>query len=760
MQQAIAQHQLGNLVEAVRLYKLVLRKQPRHFDALHLLGLAEAQRGRPAKAEELMRKALTINAGIAEVQSNLANVLQQLGRLAESLEHYDHALRLQPTHLYALNNKGNVLLALGRQSEAIASFDAAIAIEPQFAGAHYNRGVALRALGDHERAFESLSKAATLDPNSPAIHTDRGSALVALGRIEEALAAFDRAITLAPDFTDAWYDRGVALLHLERFEEALVDFDRALAANPHFAQAHGNRGNVLFKLGRIDEALTSFDRAIEADPNFLSALADKGRVALTGSRYQVAAETFERLVARDGEHPYALGNLLFARAHCCDWQAFEVLRSLVGEGVRDGKRTALPGPLMALTHAPDEQLRAARVFVADAYPGALARRASRGYRHDKIRLAYLSANFHEHAMPVLLAGMFEHHDRTRFETTAISFGADDAGAMRARLVGAFDRFVDVSEQSDRQVAELVESLQIDIAIDLMGFTQAARPGIFLPRPAEIQASYMGFAATTGLDCLDYIIADACVIPEEHKSAYSEQVVHLPDSYYANDNTRPISKTTPTRLEAGLPAQGFVFCCFNNNFKITPDVFAIWMRLLGAIEGSVLWLLRPNATAERNLREAAQAHGIAPERLVFAERTTPAEHLARHRLADLFVDTLPYNAHTTACDALWAGLPLVTRMGQTFASRVAASVLRAVGLPELVTETASDYEALALRLARTPDELAALKAKLARNRLTYPLFDTDRFRRHMETAYVTMWEKHQRGEPPAGFSVPPISPPAR
>jgi len=342
-----------------------------------------------------------------------------------------------------------------------------------------------------------------------------------------------------------------------------------------------------------------------------------------------------------------------------------------------------------------------------------------------------------------------------FETTAISLGADDRSAMRKRMTRAFDHFIDVRAMPDQAVAELLESRETDVVVDLMGFTQGGRPGIFLLRPADIQVSYMGYCGTTALDCIDYVIADRCVIPDDDKQFYTEKVVHLPDSYFGNDNTRVIAERTPTRAEAGLPESGFVFCCFNNHYKITPEVFATWMRLLAAIEGSVLWLLEPNATAQRHLRQAAREHGVSPDRLVFAGRVSPADHLARHRLADLVLDTLPYNAHTTACDALWAGVPVLTRMGSAFPGRVAASVLNAAGLSELITASEPDYEALALKLAREPETLAALRQKIAVQRDRCPLFDTDRFRRHMEAAYVTMYERHQRGEPPESFAVEPL-----
>lgn len=755
LQRGMAAHQAGDLVEAARLYKVVLRKRPDQFDALHLLGMAEAQRGRLDKAERLMRDALAHHGGVAEVWSNLGNVQHQRGRLEEALASFERALALAPGFATAHNNRGSVLLALGRPQEALAAFDAAFAADPSFADVLHNRGIALRQMRQPEAALENFDRVLAMHPAAAQVHADRGAVLAELGRHAEALAAFDEAIAREPGHAEAHYNRGVTLVALGRFDEALAGFDNAIAMAPQLGAAHANRGNVLVQLGRLDDALAAFDRALDADPGLLGALSEKGHAAQAGKRYELAADTFERLVARDGDYPYALGNLLYARAYCCDWTAFGVLRSLVMQGAAAGKRTVFPGHLLALAPTAAEQLVAAETWVADHYAAPLPALARPGLRHERIRLAYVSANFHEHPMPMLLAGLFERHDRDRFETTAISLGADDGSAMRRRLEGAFDRFIDGRTMSDEAIAALMSAAEIDIAVDLMGFTEGSRPGIFLRRPAAVQAGYMGYCGTTALPSHDYFIADKVVIPPEHAEHYSEKIVWLPETYYVNDDTRAIGDEVPGRTEAGLPESGFVYCCFNNNFKISPETFASWMRILAAVEGSVLWLIEPNATALRNLRESARAHGVAPERLIFAPRVSPAAHLARHCLADLSLDTLPYNAHTTACDSLWTGVPLVTQLGEAFPGRVAASILHAVGLSELVTGSGTDFEALAIALAHDPARLAALKEKLAANRMTQPLFDTDRFRRHIEAAYVTMQERHLRGEAPAGFAVAPI-----
>jgi protein O-GlcNAc transferase len=421
----------------------------------------------------------------------------------------------------------------------------------------------------------------------------------------------------------------------------------------------------------------------------------------------------------------------------------------------NGLPASSPFPLLAIPTSAGVQLECAKRYSADQHAASSAPlwRGQR-YSHDRIRVAYLSADLHAHATAQLMAGLFEQHDKSRFETIAMSFGPALDSDMRQRLVRSFDRFIDVRALSDEAIAELIYSMEADIAVDLKGFTRDARTNILAKRPAPIQVSYLGYPGTMGANYIDYLIADRVVVPDDQHNAFSEKVVCLPDSYQVNDTHRRNAAITPSRTEAGLPEGGFIFCCFNNNFKITPDVFDVWMRLLKEIEGSVLWLIAGNSVAPANLRREAALRGVAAERLIFAPRTGSEDHLARHRLADLFLDTYYCNAHTTASDALWAGVPVLTCSGATFAGRVAGSLLTAVGLPELITHSLDDYEVLALKLARDPALLAALRQKLACHRETYPLFNTERFARHIEAAYIEMWERCQRGEPPQSFAVAP------
>ncbi len=497
-------------------------------------------------------------------------------------------------------------------------------------------------------------------------------------RPAEALASFDKALAINPRDAGALYNRGIALQDLKRPAEALTSYDQALAIKPDDSDALYNRGVALRDLKRTAEALASFDQALAIEP----------------------------------DHRLAFGGMADAALASCDWARTAIL---AGElEIRIMRRSSIIHPFTLLGYDTDPSLKleCARGFVEDKLPvpaqplwnGAI-------WHHDKLRIAYLSSDFRPHALSFLMAQLFELHDRARFEVLGISFGPDDQSEMRARLVRAFDQFHDVRSRSDPDVAKLLNDLHVDIAIDLNGHTQNARSGILAHRPAPIQVGYLGYPGTMGTGFIDYVIADKIVLPFDQQPFYTEKIVHLPDCYQVNDSKRAIAARTPTRREAGLPDEGFVFCCFNNNYKITRPVFDVWMRLLGAVEGSVLWLLQDNSDAEENLRREAWARGIDPARLVFASRLEPEAYLARYRLADLLVDTLPYNAHTTASDALWTGLPVLTCRGASFAGRVATSLLHAAGLPELAARDLGEYEALALRLATDASLLRSLRHRL-------------------------------------------------
>ena len=722
LKQAMELHQAGRLDDAAILYRQVLERDARHFDALYCLGMIQAQTGRNDAALELIDAAVKSNPGSARAYLGLGNVHAAAGRFEQALESHDRALALEQRFPEAWYGRGNALLALKRNAEAAISYDRALTLAPDWPEALTNSGNALHELGRNEDALQRYDRAIALMPGVAMLHNNRGNLLRDMRRRGEALASLDRALALEPRYFDAIINRGNLLQDFERFEEALAAYDLALSLEPDHPAALNNRANVLRDLRRHEEAAKTVARLLELAPGW----------------------------------DYAPGLLFQSLRHACDWRDYGRHVTRIVRDVGDGKKTDFPFAFLAVSDSAADQKQCALTYAADRYSASPAPLwTGERYRHEKIRVAYLSADFHDHATAYLMAGLFERHDRERFEITAVSFGPGAGDEMRSRLRAAFESFVDVRDRTDREVALMLRNMEVDIAVDLKGFTADSRAGIFAQRSAPIQVNYLGYPGTMGADYMDYILADRWVIPPGHQSRYTEKVIYLPDTYQVNDRDRVIAGHTLTRGEAGLPESGFVFCCFNNNYKITPEVFGVWMRLLARVPGSVLWLLHSNPAAMRNLRHEAGRQGIAPERLVFAPYAKQDEHLARHRLAGLFLDTVPYNAHTTASDALWAGLPVLTLAGEAFAARVAASLLSAAGLPELITHSIGEYETLALRLAEDAALLADIRAKLARNRLTCPLFDTDRFRRHIESAFLTMWQRYQRGEPPAGFAVDPV-----
>ena len=622
----------------------------------------------------------------------------------------------------ALQSRFRQGLALHRQGDLGAAeriYQEILESEPNHFDALHMLGMVALQRRHTERGIELIRKAIGQNDKVAAAHNNLGKAFSDLKRPEQALASFDRAIALDPSLAEAHVNRGNALVNLRRAGEALASYRQAIALKPDDADAWRNCGNVFSRLKRYDEAFAAYDRALALKPN------------MTGIE----------------------GHRLYTRMHLCDWRNWEAETAHLVASVREGHANTQPFIFLAVPSSAKDQRQCAELWVKSQFPARTPLAQGVKYDHDRIRIAYLSADFRQHAASFLMAGMFECHDRSRFEVTALSFGPDDGSDIAKRVKASFERFVDVRARSDEAIAELIRKFEIDIAVDLMGFTTDSRTGIFARRPAPVQAHYMGFPGTMGAPYIDYIVADRAVVADQQAVFYSEKLAFLPNSYFVNDAKRPIAARNFTRAELGLPPSGFVFCCFNSNHKITPRMFDSWMRILGAVEGSVLWLFQDEAKAAEHLRKEAQARGVDPARLIFASRMPPPDHLARHRSADLFLDTLPYNAHTTASDALWAGLPVLTCIGETFVGRVAASLLKAIGLPELITTDMEAYERLAIDLATSPDKLADIKAKLAANRLTTPLFDTALFTRHIEAAFTAMVERHRAGQAPDHIVVP-------
>ena len=607
--------------------------------------------------------------------------------------------------------------------------------------------IELQNQGQLEIAGQLFRGILSADPDNAAALYSLGVILLNSGNLSEAIQVIKHGIQVAPHFAPLRFADGEALKAAGEHEAALKSYDEALRINPEYTEALINSGVLLRDLLRHHEALERFGKVLAIDPNHLSALANYAILLTEFKQSEKAIEFFEQLLRLNPNYDYGPGLLCYERLHICDWTDFYKASKTIIEGIRAGCRSCKTLAFMALSDSARDHLLAAQIFAKSYCPKkSISLWQGEYYRHDKIRLAYVSPDLREHPVGHLMAGIFEHHDKSRFETIAISLGIDDQSRLRARMLKAFDRFIDVRLTSSRRIAEMMREMEIDIAVDLAGYTADSRTDIFAYRPAPVQVNFLGYPGTMGTGYIDYIIADRQVIPEDHQQFYTEKVLYLPDAYLPTDASVNIAEQTPSRAECGLPETGVVFCSFSHDYKISPPLFDVWMRLLRQVPGSVLWLMSRSDSSQRNLRHEAESRGVDSSRLVFAGRVPQVEdHLARYRQADLFLDTHPYNAHTTSADALMAGLPVVTYMGDSFPSRVAGSLLHAIGLPELITHSLEDYEALALKLVTTPSLLADTKLKLAANKETYPLFDTQGFCRNLESAYSEMWSEVNRTE---------------
>lgn len=738
LQQAVARHQQGDLAGAESLYRQVLRERAEDPTALNLLGVLKIQQGHAQEAAGLIGRAVRAQPDYAEAHNNLGLAQRNLGQLAEAAQSHERAVQLKPAYPEALNNLATALREARRFDEALAACDRALALKADFAQALNNRGATLNQMGRNAEALADVERAIALAPGLATAHFNRGVVLGDLGHHELSLAAYQRSLELNPRNATAWNNMGFALQSLYRDEQALHCFSQALALDPEDVEARINQGNALHELGRLPEAVQSLQQATRLAPGNTGAWTNLGISLAGAARWDEAKAAFDRVCALDPGHPYALGNRFDAAIRTCDWTHFEPWREQLEAAVQAGRPAATPFQFLAASDDGPALRQCALLHAQDQLGSRPPLWTGEAYGHDRVRVAYLSADFHDHATGHLMAEVFEKHDRGRFDVSAWSFGPATGDAMQQRLRAAFTQFHEIRALADADIARRLREAEIDILVDLKGYTKDHRAGILAHRPAPVQVNYLGYPGTLGLPGLaDWIIADAHVIPPGHESFYAEKVARLENCYQPNCLARDAAPSAPARESVGLPAQGFVFCSFNNNYKITPAVFAVWMRLLLRVEGSVLWLLHDLPEVAQRLREAAQARGVAPARLVFAPRAPLPEHLARHALADLFLDTLPINAHTTASDSLWAGLPLLTCSGGSFASRVAGSVLHAAGLPELVTSSLADYEAKALHFATHPAELAALRRRLAEGRAGSALFDSTRYTRQLESAFMRM-----------------------
>jgi predicted O-linked N-acetylglucosamine transferase (SPINDLY family) len=730
---------------------------PSDLDALLLAAADAALHGDLEAAIAAYSRVIDLDPGHAVAHYKRGNMYKDRTELEKAIANYDQAILLEPTFAHAFCNRGVVLDRLERLGDALLSYDQALSIDPADAVSHHNRAMVLQKLDRPEEALASFDRAIAINPGYAEAYCNRGTLLQDLKQWDLALASYDRSIEIHPGLALAYFNRGTLLQARKSSVQSLADYNKAIELDPRGADAYCNRGLLLRELKRPAEGLASIDRAIELAPDSVSAHFSRAEALMAAKQFEAAITSYDRAFALKRTHPFLMGSRRFAKMILCDWHDIAAEIQELSASLEGNLLVTPPFHFAAFVDDAGLQQRAAQIWTNKVCPPdpSLPSSAWPGKR-AKIHLGYFSADFREHPVSLLMAELFERHDRSKFEVTGFYFGPETQDPLRMRLERSFDQFLDVRDLSDTEVSSLARKLQVDVAIDLGGHTAEARTHIFALRAAPVQVNYLGYPGTMGAPYIDYLIADPTVIPPSLSRHYTEKIVHLPDCFLPNDSTREIAASPHAREQCGIPTGAFIFCCFNNSYKITPPVFDAWMRILGRAPDTILWLSQHHPTATNNLRREASQRGIDPARLVFAHREpSQPEYLARLRLGDLFLDTLPYNAHTTAIDALWAGLPVLTRVGEGFAGRVAASLLNAIGLPELITSTVENYQDLAVDLARNPARLTALRRRLADNRLAAPLFDTVLFTQHLESAYRQMHARRLAALPPAAFCVDPI-----
>jgi len=759
----------GDLPGCISLCERALEVQPQHYEALHVLTQALLLSGRPADCLAITARILSEHPADAVALNNTGVALDGLNRLEEAVEYYllssqadskfqdpvqNRALALDklgqhaqaesvfreliesfPAHADAHYGLGNTLCNQKRTAEAIQSFRKAVELQPKFGLAWFNLGNALLEEKHRSEAIEAYGQASSLIPDHAATYNNCGNAFTSQQCYAEALELYEAAVTCDPNFCEAYFNQAVIYNLTGRFLQAIEACHHVLQLRPEHPKVMNALGVALAGIKHHVAAIDAFEKAVAQNPDQVEAWSNMAGSYEILQKHTDAVRCCREAMRLDPEYPNIRARMAFKQLYVCDWSdSMETIQTLVTK-LEEGSAC---DPFRYIAFSSDASLHhkvATRWAEGLTKAAALIEPPPVPPVHKRIRIGYFSADFHLHATTLLAARMFELHNKERFEIYAFSFGPDRKDPMYERLHKAFDHWIDIRAMDDLSVVKKARELEIDIAVDLKGYTLDHRIGIFAMRPAPIQISYLGFPGTTGCSFMDYVIADHTLIPEHLRQYYTEKVIYLPHSYQINDDTRPRPKRLRSRAKYGLPTKGFVFCCFNNNYKITPEVFSVWMRVLKAVPGSVLWLLKDNDLAEENLRRETATRGVDPNRLVFAPRTSATEHLARQTLADLFLDTFPCNAHTTASDALWVGLPVLTCSGDSFASRVATSLLNAQGLEDLICSSLEEYEAKAISLSSSPRLMKNFTVRCARAAVGGSLFNSLATTQAIERAYL-------------------------
>jgi predicted O-linked N-acetylglucosamine transferase (SPINDLY family) len=750
---ALESWQSGNHSRAATLCDATIERNPAHADAYRLLAEIEIARGRSSEAIAACRRVAELAPRDAANLRRLAVLMSQRRKPDAAISLLERSLEIEPDSARALNNLGNLLIEVGRPGEALPYLQRALSLQPDYPSALNNCANALACLNRFDEAIELYGRALALNARFFEAQMNLARTLETAKRVSAALTAFSRAVELDPAHAPAHAGRARALTAMGEDMEAIAAHRQSLQLNPQDPTGFVQMGQLMLARGFFTTAHSAFSAALELLPGSLAAEAGRVKALLALNRHEAAIPAIAALRRLAPDNDYLQGHQLHAQLQCADWRDYGQETTNITERVRRGEKADLPLSFIAHNESPADHYACAAIFTSDRLPAGITsvRRSTRAHPAT-LRIAYLSPDFRDHPVAQLMTGVVEAHDESRVETYAFSAGPDDGSETRLRIKLAFDHFEEVATLSDSSLAERMADLSIDIAVDLAGHTMGSRTMALALRPAPVQVAYLGFPGTLGADFIDYIIADRQVIPESAEQYYAEKVIYLPGSYLPGV-LAPAGGQLPTRAAVGLPTAGFVYCCFNAHHKISPPVFDVWMRILTAVPDSIAWLRDGPAVVKNNLAREAERRGVDPARLVYAPKlATLSDHCARLGLADLFLDTSPYNAHTTASDALAAGVPLLSLCGKTFAGRVATSLLYSCGLEQLSVETAAEYERLAIELALNPQRLAEIKLRLLQMRETGPLFDTQRHCRHLETAYEAIWARYQRGESPSGLSI--------
>lgn len=752
LDKALQLHQSGVLHEAIPIYMNILQADKNNPYLLFLLGTACSQSGRHAEGISYLQKSAELFPN-PTTYNNIAGAYSALNRHSEAIYSLRKALDLDPNYSEGFCNLGTAQRNAGLLNESLHSLEEAVRLSPNYRQAFIEKGITLSILGNYSLSLKSHTAARDLDPAFPDCYQHIGDVLIKIGRIGDSIPYFDKAITLKPDFTEAFSYRAGALKKLSRFDEALADYNKAIELKPDYAEAYCNRANTLKELRRLDEALADYNKAIALKPDYAEALSNRGNTLKEAHRLDEALADYEKAFSIKSTIDYLRGTKINTQMHLSNWTHFEnQIRELVDQ-VKKREKSSSPFYLLSVIDSPEIHKIASERYIQDKY---LAQSKlpdfSKPKINSKIKIGYFSADFHNHATMHLIAELFEKHDKNSFEINAFSFGPITNDPWQLRAKNIFDSLIECHAKSDKEVAEISRNMGIDIAVDLKGFTKDARTGIFAERAAPIQVNFLGYPGTMGAEYIDYIIADEILIPQSSQHFFTEKIAYLPGSYQPNCRNREISNEYITRADFGLPQNGIVFASFNNNYKITPAIFNSWIRILKAVEGSVLWLFSSNYTAECNLRQHASKGGVDPDRIIFAQRLPIEEHLNRIRLADLMLDTFPCGAHTTCSDALRMGLPVLTLTGSSIASRVATSLLTTVGLSELATNSYNSYENLAIELANNPEKLTEIRALLTDENSVSPLFDSGSFAKNLESLYTTIHRRRCDGLSPDNIFI--------